>query len=292
MLKRDIRLRKEYLFKKKEEINEKLKYEKKQGVTNLIENDIPIPGDLKGESDQLLRELQYDDINTALPNNILDDEYYDNISRDPKILVTTSRAPTQRLTQFLKEMRIIIPNCVRINRGNIVIKDLVKACKENDYTDLILLHENRGQPDGMIISHMPQGPTIYFGLFNVVLRHDIAEEIDKVSEANPHLIFDGFNSRLGERITEIIKNIFPMPKPDCKRVLTFSNKNDFISFRHHNFQTRKKTNGEKEVDLEEIGPRFEMRPYQILLGTADQPDSNKEWALRPFMRTAKRKDNL
>ena len=28
MLKRDIRLRKEYLFKKKEEINEKLKYEK------------------------------------------------------------------------------------------------------------------------------------------------------------------------------------------------------------------------------------------------------------------------
>jgi len=29
MLKRDIRLRKEYLFKKKEEINEKLKYEKK-----------------------------------------------------------------------------------------------------------------------------------------------------------------------------------------------------------------------------------------------------------------------
>ena len=82
-----------------------------------------------------------------------------NLSRDPKILVTTSRAPTQRLTQFLKEMRIIIPNCVRIN----VIKDLVKACKENDYTDLILLHENRGQPDGLIISHMPQGPTIYFG---------------------------------------------------------------------------------------------------------------------------------
>ena len=132
MLKRDIRLRKEYLFKKKEEINEKLKYEKKQRLKTLIENDKPIPGDLKGESDELLKEIQYDDINTQLPNNIIDDEYFDNLSRDPKILVTTSRAPTQRLTQFLKEMRIIIPNCVRINRGNIVIKDLVKACKEND----------------------------------------------------------------------------------------------------------------------------------------------------------------
>ena len=278
MLKRDIRLRKEYLFKKKEEINEKLKYEKKQRLKTLIENHKPIPGDLKGESDELLKEI--------------DDEYFDNLSRDPKILVTTSRTPTQRLTQFLKEMRIIIPNCVRINRGNIVIKDLVKACKENDYTDLILLHENRGQPDRLIISHMPQGPTIYFGLFNVILRHDISEDIDKVSEAYPHLIFNGFNSRLGERITEIIKNIFPMPKAESKRVLTFSNKNDFISFRHHNFQTRKNNKGEKDVDLEEIGPRFEMRPYQILLGTVDQPDSNKEWDLRPFMRTAKRKDNL
>ena len=39
MLKRDIRLRKEYLFKKKEEINEKLKYEKKQRLKTLIEND-------------------------------------------------------------------------------------------------------------------------------------------------------------------------------------------------------------------------------------------------------------
>ena len=221
MLKRDIRLRKEYLFKKKEEINEKLKYEKKQRLKTLIENVKPIPGNLKGESDELLKEIQYDDINTQLPNNIIDDEYFDNLSRYPKILVTTSRAPTQRLTQFLKEMRIIIPNCVRINRGNIVIKDLVKACKENDYTDLILLHENRGHPDGLIISHMPQGPTIYFSLFNVILRHDISEDIDKVSEANPHLIFDGFNSRLGERITEIIKNIFPMPKAESKRVLTF-----------------------------------------------------------------------
>lgn len=292
MLKRDIRLRKEYLFKKKEELNEKLKYEKKQRLKNLIQNDKPIPGDLKKDSDQLLREIQYEDINTELPNNIIDDEYFDNSVRDPKILVTTSRNPTQRLTQFLKEIRIIIPNCVRINRGNIVIKDLVKACKENDYTDLILLHENRGQPDGLIISHMPQGPTIYFGLFNVVLRHDINEEIDKVSEAYPHLIFDGFNSRLGERITEIIKNIFPMPKADSKRVLTFSNQSDFISFRHHNFEVRKKNNGDKDVGLEEIGPRFEMRAYQILLGTVDQPDSNKEWALRPFMRTAKRKEDL
>jgi U3 small nucleolar ribonucleoprotein protein IMP4 len=218
----------------------------------------------------------------------MDDEYADNKYYEPKILITTSRTPSQRLLQFLKEMRIIIPNSVRINRGNTVIKDLVKICQENEFSDLIILHESRGVPDGMIVSHMPYGPTTYFGLFNVVLRHDInVEDINTVSEAYPHLIFDGFNNRLGERFVEILKNLFPVPKLESTRVLTFANQDDYISFRHH---TYKKAKG--EVDLDEVGPRFELRPYQILLGTIDMPDSAKEWVLRPYMNTARKKKNL
>jgi U3 small nucleolar ribonucleoprotein protein IMP4 len=292
MLKAEIRQRKEYLFKKSEEIKKNQIYLKKQRLKKLIEENKPIPNDLKGESDILLKEIEYEDSQTSLPQNILDNEYYTNSLNEPKILVTTSRHPSQRLTQFLQEIRIIIPNSIRVNRGNIVLKDIIKACKQNDFSDLIILHENRGNPDGMIISHMPNGPTIYFGLFNVVLRHDIDDDIEKVSQSFPHLIFNGFNSKLGERIVEILKNLFPIPKKDGNRVLTFNNNDDFISFRHHNFEKKKKFNGEFEVDLEEIGPRFEMRPYQILLGTVDQPDSNKEWVLRPFMRTAKNKKNL
>ena len=292
MLKAEIRQRKEYLFKKTEEIKKNEIYLKKQKLKKLIEENKPIPNDLKGESDILLKEIQYEDSQTSLPQNILDNEYYTNSLNEPKILVTTSRHPSQRLTQFLQEIRIIIPNSIRVNRGNIVLKDIIKACKQNDFSDLIILHENRGNPDGMIISHMPNGPSVYFGLFNVVLRHDIDDDIDKVSQSFPHLIFNGFNSKLGERIVEILKNLFPIPKKDGNRVLTFSNNDDFISFRHHNFEKKKKFNGEFEVNLEEIGPRFEMRPYQILLGTVDQPDSNKEWVLRPFMRTAKNKKNL
>ena len=292
MLKAEIRQRKEYLFKKSEEIKKNQIYLKKQRLKKLIEENKPIPNDLKGESDILLKEIEYEDSQTSLPQNILDNEYYTNTNNQQKILVTTSRHPSQRLTQFLQEIRIIIPNSIRVNRGNIVLKDIIKACKQNDFSDLIILHENRGNPDGMIISHMPNGPSVYFGLFNVVLRHDIDDDIEKVSQSFPHLIFNGFNSKLGERIVEILKNLFPIPKKDGNRVLTFNNNDDFISFRHHNFEKKKKFNGEFEVDLEEIGPRFEMRPYQILLGTVDQPDSNKEWVLRPFMRTAKNKKNL
>jgi hypothetical protein len=41
--------------------------------------------------------------------------------------------------------------------------------------------------------------------------------------------------------------------------VSFANKSDFISFRHHMY---KKT-GYKEVELKEVGPRFEMRLFQV-----------------------------
>lgn len=289
MIKKNIRQRKEYLFKKNEEIQKKLTHEKKMKLKSAIEEEKPIPNDLKKDGEALLKQLNYDDDNTILPYSVVDDEYSSSKYLEPKILVTTSRSPSQRLTQFLKEMRLIFPNSVRVNRGNTVIKELVKTCQENEFSDLIILHENRGVPDGMIVSHMPFGPTVYFGLFNVLLRHDIEEEIDTVSEAYPHLIFDGFESRLGHRIEEIWKNLFPVPKFESQRIITLKNNDDYISFRHHTFKKNKNNSGKDNIELDEVGPRFEMRPYQILLGTLDMPDANKEWVLRPYMNTARKK---
>lgn len=85
----------------------------------------------------------------------------------------------------------------------------------------------------MIVSHFPHGPTIYFTLHNVTLRHDIESyKSSTVSEQYPHLIFENFDSRLGERVRDILKYLFPVPKEDSKRVMTFSNEDDFISFRY------------------------------------------------------------
>jgi rRNA maturation protein Rpf1 len=53
--------------------------------------------------------------------------------------------------------------------------------------------------DGMIVSHLPYGPTAYFGLANVVMRHDI-ENHGTVSEQYPHLIFHNFSTKLGDRV--------------------------------------------------------------------------------------------
>lgn len=120
-----------------------------------------------------------------------------------------------------------------------------------------MLHETRGEPDGIIVSHLPYGPTAYFGISNVVLRHDLKDKAAPVSEAYPHMIFNGFNSNLGDRISDILKYLFPLPKVDSKRLVTFNNENDYISFRHHIY----KKEDHKTVGLKEIGPRFEMKPY-------------------------------
>merc|ERR1712107_66066 len=90
----------------------------------------------------------------------------------------------------------------------------------------------------------------------------------------------------GERCQSILKYLFPVPKEYSKRVITFANHEDFISFRHH---TYKKVEGGKNVELKEVGPRFQLRPYQIKLGTLENENAaDTEWALRPYMNTAKK----
>lgn len=226
-------------------------------LQNAKENDRKMPNELRKEAATVENDLQLADSKTMFARSHVDDEYEDSNYRDPKILVTTSRNPSQRLISFQKELKLIIPNSTRVNRGGYVLKDLVKICQTNNFTDLVVIHESRGEPDGLIITHLPYGPTAYFGLSNVVLRHDLKDKVDPVSEAYPHLIFDNFNSKIGDRITQILKHLWPMPKVDSKRVITYANRNDFISFRHHVYRKA----DHKTVETKELGPRFEMKPY-------------------------------
>lgn len=251
MLRRDARLRKEYLYRKSLEEKEVRQHEKKIALKAGLECNIPLQNDVKKEALELAQQLAYDDglagnqflaifpwfqcifdIMIA-PSTSIDDEYAAANHKDPKILVTTSRDPSSRLQQFAKEIRLILPNAQRINRGNHVIPEIVKACRSSDVTDLVILHEHRGIPDGLIVSHFPYGPTAFFSLHNVVLRHDIRDADKKtISEAYPHLIFSNFSSKLGARAQSILKHLFPVPKESSKRTISFINQSDFISFRY------------------------------------------------------------
>lgn len=102
----------------------------------------------------------------AEPETHIDSEYSRAGIADPKIVITTSRDPSSKLLQFAKvfsvyhlvpldgrltqiltkEMRLVFPNAHRINRGNYVVKELAEACRANDVTDLVIVHEHRGTP--------------------------------------------------------------------------------------------------------------------------------------------------
>ncbi|TPX38238.1 hypothetical protein SmJEL517_g00217 [Synchytrium microbalum] len=285
MQRRQVRLRREYLYRKSQEAKARQIHDRKQTLKSAIESGKPIPHDLRDDAQLLRKDLQFDEGQSG-PSTHIDDEYARAGEQDPKILITTSRDPSSRLQMFAKEMRLVFPNAQRINRGNYVMGDIVEACRANEVTDLVILHEHRGQPDGMIISHFPYGPTASFTLHNVKLRHDVPDS-GKVSEQYPHLVFNKFTSKLGSRVQNILKYLFPVPKDTSQRVMTFANEGDFISFRHHVF-----TRVGKEVELMEVGPRFEMRAYEIRLGTVELAEADVEWALRPYHNTAKKRDML
>ena len=125
------------------------------------------------------------------------------------------------------------------------------------------MQETRGQPDGLLVCHLPLGPTAYFTLSNVVMRHDI-EDRGTVSEAYPHLIFDNFESPLGRRVADILKHVFPVPKDDARRVVTFANEDDRVRFRHHTFE--RAPAGKREVVLKVRGIRENVLSCVVLCG--------------------------
>ncbi|XP_060556574.1 U3 small nucleolar ribonucleoprotein protein IMP4-like [Ruditapes philippinarum] len=289
MIRRQARLRREYIYRKSIEDRERTILEKKQRLRSALDENKQIPSDLQDDAIPIQKTLDWDYEDFTGNTTHIDDEYKWAGVEDPKIMVTTSRDPSSKLKQFAKEVRLLFPNSQRINRGNYEIKQLVDACRSNDVTDLIIVQEHRGVPDGLVICHLPYGPTAYFNLSNVVMRHDIPDT-GTMSEAYPHLIFNNFSSKLGNRVKSILKYLYPVPKEDSRRIMTFSNDDDFISFRHHVY---KKVDGGKDIELEEVGPRFEMKVYQIILGTLDTVSSSDvEWVYRPYMNTAKKRKFL
>ena len=48
--------------------------------------------------------------------------------------------------QITQELRLTFPNAAQFNRGNHNEKSIVKSCRDHNKTDLIIVHETRGEP--------------------------------------------------------------------------------------------------------------------------------------------------
>ncbi|KAK4251725.1 anticodon-binding protein [Corynascus novoguineensis] len=294
MIRKQARQRRDYLYRRALLLRDAEVAEKRAKLRAALASGKPLDPEIANDK-QLRQDYDYDVSRDVAGDGSLDiDDEYSELSGvvDPKVLVTTSRDPSSRLMSFSKEIRLLFPTGIRLNRGNLVLPELVRSAQSERLSDVVLLHEHRGTPTAITISHFPHGPTLMASLHNVVLRADIPRSIKgTVSESYPHLIFENFTTPLGLRIVKILKHLFPprdatASKTAGNRVITFLNQDDCIEVRHHVY-VRTSYNS---VELSEVGPRFTMRPFSITMGTLENKDADVEWHLSQYTRTSRKKN--
>ena len=287
---RQARQRRDYLYRRALTLREAETAEKRAKLKASLATGKPLEPSIANDK-RLREDYKYDE--TAEEHQDIDDEYT-HLSgiTDPRPIVTTSRSPSTRLSAFAKEIRLLLPTSIRLNRGTLILPNLISSANASAMTDIILLHEHRGVPTAMTISHLPHGPTASFSLHNVLLRHDLPNASrGTVSESYPHLLFEGFSTLLGKRLVQILKHLFPPREAATSnqkvgnRVVTFKNIEDSVEVRHHVFVRT----GYQSVELAEVGPRMTMRLFEIRGGTLENKTGDTEWHMNQYTRTSRKK---
>ncbi|KAI4840045.1 U3 small nucleolar ribonucleoprotein IMP4 [Plasmodium brasilianum] len=275
MLRRNIRLRKEYLYLKRVEEEKKKYADKIKSIKQSYNENKKIRGDLKDEENELRKKMNLYDEKSL--NRKLDDEYFFCGIENPRVLITTSRNPSAQLESFAKEFKLLIPNSEKVNRGSYYVKDLINFARKNNITDVIILHEYKGKPRNLIICHLPFGPTLFCTIKDCKMRHEFIDQINNMSSCNPHLIFHNFNSDLGKRIMNIFKYLFPPVKIRVNKKKLVRNKNcEYIANGIHT-KIIKQTdeNGKEEEETEQTDKEFQISVKNDEYGNLQKYENNR-----------------
>jgi U3 small nucleolar ribonucleoprotein protein IMP4 len=102
MLRKNIRMRKEYLFAKSQENAQKSSEHKRMILqkAQAKDGDNATPNEMRKEIGNVRKDLELADSRTIIARSHVDDEYEEAKYRDPKIFITTCRDPSQRLISF------------------------------------------------------------------------------------------------------------------------------------------------------------------------------------------------
>ncbi|KAI8586389.1 Ribosome production factor 1 [Geranomyces variabilis] len=204
----------------------------------------------------------------------------------PKIMVTTSKRPSANVYEFAEEFVSIFPDAELVKRGSqFEIKRIVELAIKRNYTDIVVINEDKKQPNAVTMIHLPHGPTAHFKLSSIRLSKQIRGH-GTVGPQKPELILNNFSTRLGHTIGRFFAALFPhVPEFKGRQVATFHNQRDFIFFRRHRYIFK---DGER-CDLQELGPRFTLKLRWLQKGTFDTRFGDYEWMHKPELDTSRRK---
>ncbi|KAK2107109.1 Ribosome production factor 1 [Saguinus oedipus] len=71
---------------------------------------------------------------------------YFNKQTSPKILITTSDRPHGRTVRLCEQLSTVIPNSHVYYRRGLALKKIIPQCITRDFTDLIVINEDRKTP--------------------------------------------------------------------------------------------------------------------------------------------------
>lgn len=211
-------------------------------------------------------------------------DYY-NKAYEPRILVTSSDNPHKATVSFIRDLCRVIPNAEPKWRNRASIKKTVKNAKANGFTDLIFINEDRRMPNGLLLIHLPEGPTALFRVSNTRMGKSVAKKhYIGDTDHRPEVILNNFTTRLGRVVGRMLGAIFHYdPEFKGRRVCTLHNQRDYIFFRHHRYEFR----NQQKVSLKEMGPRFTLRLQWLQQGAFE---GDFEWNLkRHDMETSRRR---
>ena len=241
--------------------------------------------DMMREKDDTIIDPDGDD---ELKETNENDEYssYFNNEYEPQVLLTTSIKHTGAIYKFMRELKETIPNSYFYYRKKHNLKDIIEISKSKGITDIIVVYERLRKPYRMTITHLPDGPTAEFKLYNVIYK-DQLEDHAKSTDHHPELIFKNFKTKMGNRLSRMITALFPFKQEvRGRQVMTFHNQRDYIFFRFHRYIF---ADDFTKVNLQEIGPRFTMRLLSIQKGTFDREFGDYEWYYKDKMGVNRRK---
>lgn len=149
------------------------------------------------DNEELRKELEIDDFS----------EYFAR-EYNPKVLITYADNPVTKTRKFGIELARIIPNALAKIRNRSSIKKMVKSAVRENFTDLIIINENNREPNGLVVVHLPNGPTAHFKLSNVRITKEIHRSHLEFTKHRPEVILTNFTTRLGLSVGRMLGALF------------------------------------------------------------------------------------
>ena len=181
---------------------------------------------LEAENPQLKEERLAENITQTIESKRVYDEsvnveiegedefkgYFED-GKPPKVLITTNAKAHKEAYRFTEVFQELIPNSTFLKRKDqFNMKQMSKFCANRDFTDLIVVNEDKKVVNGITFDPPACGPSFYFSVSSLVYKDRISGHGRATSHV-PELILNNFTTRLRAPRWAVVSNHSSLSSP-------------------------------------------------------------------------------